>query len=298
MQPTAKNQSPRHISRTLVVQVMYELDINDIFDKTNQDEKEAMLTRNRDEFAPELLDLAFAKSILNETIGRRITIDEILQKAAPEWPIEKISIVDRNILRVGLCELLFGDRGNVPPKVAIDEAIEIAKEFGGDTSGKFVNGVLGAIYKELGEPDKNQIAKKENLIQKLVGSIVYAENGGERYIALVHDVFNHWTLSKGQLKDGENENEGAIRVTKEEVGIEVKPQKKVGENEYIAHNPEKGKVKKHVIYILCQAEFSELKLGEDKTGLTDVKWFNINELSKLNMYEDLRPIVMGAVNNI
>ena len=82
-------------------------------------------------------------------------IDEIITKAAPEWPLDKINAVDRNILRIGLAELLFGNFEQVPPKVAINEAIELAKNFGGPSSGRFVNGVLGAIYKEMAD-EKNK----------------------------------------------------------------------------------------------------------------------------------------------
>lgn len=74
-------------------------------------------------------------------------------KAAPEWPLDKIAPVDRNVLRIGLYELLFGDKSAVPPKVAVNEAIELAKSFGGETSGKFVNGVLGTVYRDIGDAD-------------------------------------------------------------------------------------------------------------------------------------------------
>ena len=75
---------------------------------------------------------------------------------APEWPISQITIVDRNILRIGIYELMFGKRNDVPPKVAINEAIELAKSFGGNSSGKFVNGVLGSLYKEIEENKKDK----------------------------------------------------------------------------------------------------------------------------------------------
>ena len=76
-------------------------------------------------------------------------IDKIIEKAAPEWPIAQIPIIDRNVLRIGLYELLYADKAQVPPKVAINEAIELAKTFSGKISGKFVNGVLGTVYKQL-----------------------------------------------------------------------------------------------------------------------------------------------------
>jgi len=83
-------------------------------------------------------------------------IDQIIEKSAPEWPLDQIAIVDRNVLRIGLFELLFGNREEVPPKVAINEAIELAKTFGGESSGRFVNGVLGTVYREIGEPQKEE----------------------------------------------------------------------------------------------------------------------------------------------
>jgi N utilization substance protein B len=76
-------------------------------------------------------------------------IDKIIEKAAPEWPITQIAIIDRNVLRIGLYELLYANKEEVPPKVAINEAIELAKTFSGSTSGKFVNGVLGTVFKQL-----------------------------------------------------------------------------------------------------------------------------------------------------
>ena len=83
-------------------------------------------------------------------------LDKIIEKSAPEWPLDQITIVDRNVLRIGLYELLFADRKEVPPKVAINEAIELAKSFGGESSSKFINGVLGTVYREIGEPGKDE----------------------------------------------------------------------------------------------------------------------------------------------
>lgn len=118
-----------------------------------------IVERNIAEFASGLEDTGFIRRIVAGVIQHIDQIDAILTKAAPQWPLEQIAIVDRNILRVGLFELLFGDRSEVPPKVAINEAIELAKSFGGESSGKFVNGVLGTVYREIGEPGKNDAPK-------------------------------------------------------------------------------------------------------------------------------------------
>jgi N utilization substance protein B len=200
----------RHLSRSIVLQTLFEWDFNGA--KTS-DIKEAV-TRNLSEFAPGLEDDVFVLNLTEQILKNRNVLDEIIEKAAPEWPIDKISIVDRNILRIGLNELLFGDRTQVPPKVAINESIELAKTFGGENSGKFINGVLGAVYKEIGEPGKDEVSKKKFKddepvditklpIERKGGAIVYARKENNLYFAFVHDVFGYWTLSKGGVEEGE-----------------------------------------------------------------------------------------------
>jgi len=107
--------------------------------------------RNIKDFGPGLEDVSFIFELVEGVKEHMVSIDKIIEKAAPEWPIAQIPIVDRNVLRIGLCELLYADKEEVPPKVAINEAIELAKTFSGQTSGKFVNGVLGTVYKQLSE---------------------------------------------------------------------------------------------------------------------------------------------------
>ncbi|MDE2071513.1 MAG: transcription antitermination factor NusB, partial [Patescibacteria group bacterium] len=242
-------------------------------------------------------------------LERRRDLDMVIEKAAPEWPIERIAPVDRNVLRLGLYELLFSDREKVPAKVAINEAIELAKSFGGENSGRFVNGVLGAVYKELGEPGKDEVSKRkkdvpyeEMPIEKLGGAVVYAKHGGEIYLAVVHDIFGHWTLSKGKIGDseetkGESVKEGTIREIKEELGLTIEIQDNLGENEYIASDPEKGKKRKQVHYFLAQSPYTEITL-EQKGGLDDGRWFRLQDALELNFYEDVLPIVTRAVQKI
>lgn len=291
----------RHLSRSIVVQSLFETDFNDKSDE----EAVEILTRNAKEFAPGMGDFSFMENLMKEVLKKKTDLDNIIAKAAPDWPLEKISVVDRNILRVGLYELIFADHGEVPPKVAINEAIELAKTFGGDTSSKFVNGVLGAVYKEMGEPGKNETSKKKALkdmpddqapLEKLGGAVVYAENKGDIYLALVHDVFGHWTLTKGKIDPGEDEKAGTIREAKEEIGIDITIKEKLGENEYIAYHPETGKKRKHVIYYLAEAPYKELKLEEGNGGLDDAKWFKLADILDLNFYNDILPIVTKAIN--
>jgi N utilization substance protein B len=114
-----------------------------------------IIERNITEFAAGMEDTTFIRDLVNGVLERITDLDKIIEKAAPQWPLEQIAVVDRNVLRLGLYELLFGKRDEVPPKVAINEAIELAKSFGGESSGKFVNGVLGTVYREIGEPGKD-----------------------------------------------------------------------------------------------------------------------------------------------
>lgn len=114
-----------------------------------------IVERNIKEFAAGMEDPSFIHDLVDGVMKHITELDKIIEKAAPQWPLEQIAVVDRNVLRLGLYELLFGKREEVPPKVAINEAIELAKSFGGESSGKFVNGVLGTVYREIGEPGKD-----------------------------------------------------------------------------------------------------------------------------------------------
>lgn len=127
------------------MQSLYEWD----FFGKKEDNLQATVERNIEEFGSEIDDKSFVWQIITGVALNISKIDEIIEKAAPEWPIQQITIVDRNILRIGLYELLFEDKEEVPPKVAINEAIELAKTFGGENSGAFVNGVLGTVYNQM-----------------------------------------------------------------------------------------------------------------------------------------------------
>jgi len=294
----------RHLSRSVVMQTLFEWDFGS--KDVSPSDIENILLRNAEEFAPGMGDTSFMKSLVENVLKKRETLDGILTKAAPDWPIEKISIVDRNILRIGLYELLFVDKAEVPAKVAINEAIELAKTFGGENSGKFVNGVLGAVYKEMGEPGKDDAPRKKRIpgaptdlsklpVEKLCGTVVYAKDKDEVYLALVHDIFGHWTLSKGHIEAGDTEEVGVVKETLEELGINIIIKEKLGENEYVASDPEKGKIRKHVVYFLTETPFSDLKLKKSG-GLDDARWFRLADILDLNIYDDILPIITKAIN--
>lgn len=135
----------RHLSRSIVMQSLYEWD----FYGQKPGTLDKIVNRNIEEFGPGLEETNFIWELIKEVKNHLPELNKIIEKAAPEWPIDKITIVDRNVLRIGLYELLYADKESVPPKVAINEAIELAKNFGGESSGKFINGVLGTVYKEM-----------------------------------------------------------------------------------------------------------------------------------------------------
>jgi N utilization substance protein B len=133
--------SNRHLARALVLQSLYEWDFHQ-----GSDQAPEILERNIEEFAPELDEKEFARKLAKGIVEQREVIDATITQFAPDWPLPKITTVDRNVLRIGTFELKFDDE--IPSKVAINEAIELAKTFGGESSGKFVNGVLGAVYRD------------------------------------------------------------------------------------------------------------------------------------------------------
>ncbi len=144
--------SSRHLARSIALQTLYEWD----FFRNEERGYKEIIEKNVKESAKEASDLSFVHSIVDGVIENISELDKIIVAAAPEWPLDKITIIDRNVLRIGLYELIYADKKEVPPKVAINEAIELAKEFGGSSSGKFINGVLGTVYKEIeGEDQKN-----------------------------------------------------------------------------------------------------------------------------------------------
>ncbi len=296
----------RHLSRSITLQSLFEWD----FMEKPSEGLSPIVESNVEEFAPGLDDTRFTKSLVSGVIEHREKIDSVIEKFAPDWPIEQISIVDRNVLRIGLFELLFVDKNDVPAKVAINEAIELAKMFGGESSGKFVNGVLGSVYREMGEPGKDDVpAKKRRVsdedidpeklpVEKLGGAVVYTEDRGTIRLALVHDVFGYWTLSKGHIETGENAEDGTIREICEELSLEITIISELGTNEYIASHPEKGKVRKQVHYFLAEAkDKNKLRLSKEG-GLDKVGWFTLDEIGDLRIYDDIVPIITKGIQTI
>ncbi len=281
----------RHLLRSIAMQSLYEWDFRE------KDKKllKKIIQRNVEKIASGVEDSEFVYELACGVIEHLKKINAIIEKGAPEWPIEQISIVDRNVLRIGIYELLFGSRISVPPKVAINEAIELAKTFGGESSGKFINGVLGTIYRQMGEPGKDE-GKDERKVEELAGAIVYKQTKNDYQFALIHDIYGYWTFSKGHVEKGEKEKETILREIKEEIGLgNTKIIDQLGEIEYTAREPKIGLVKRKVTYFLVETTDSKIKVGKS-LGIQEAKWFKLDEVLKLKRYKDIEKIFNKAIN--
>lgn len=281
----------RHLSRSLVLQTLFECDIKGTLSASTDE----VLKRNSKDPTHKDADTVFSEGLIKGVLAKLSEIDAVIQKAAPQWPLEKIAPVDRNVLRIGLYELLYADRKAVPPKVALNEAIELAKSYGGDTSGKFVNGVLGAVYRELGEPGKDADQQEVPMREDLGGVLLAARSKGVLHVALVHDAFGKWTLPKAKCKDGDTPLEAALHAIKDELGVTADESKKIGSHKYLAHEPGIGKIERSVeFFLVCLDELVELTCKKCE-GITEAKWFPVAALAGLPMYDDLRTLITDGV---
>lgn len=139
--------SSRHLARSISLQSLYEWDFNNL----DKDKIRKVVEKNIEDNKEKIKDKDFIFTIVLGVVENIEELNKVIDAAAPEWPLDKITTIDRNVLRIGLFELIYGNKEEVPPKVAINEAIELAKSFGGSSSGRFINGVLGTVYKEISE---------------------------------------------------------------------------------------------------------------------------------------------------
>ena len=146
--------SNRHLGRIVALQTLYEYEFHTEVGDKNLDYA-TILQRNLAEYKSSVDDVDFVDKLVGGVLSAQEQLDEKLKPLAPEWPIDQLSRVDRAVLRIGLYELLYC-ADTVPPKVVINEAVELAKAFGSDNSGKFVNGVLGTALRTLVEESDNE----------------------------------------------------------------------------------------------------------------------------------------------
>lgn len=293
----------RHLLRSIVLQSLFEWDVR----KDNHKEDiQNILLKNVEDFAQTDKIPSFAQKVINCVFEKQKDLDNIIQKAAPQWPIEKIPVIDRNILRIGICELLYSDRKEVPPKVAINEAIELSKAFGGENSGRFISGVMGTIYKELGEPQKHEtsesrkkeVNKKDMVIHELGGAMVYSIHNESILVALTHNIFGYWSLVKGKKEEDESIEKCVIRKAKNKLGLDIEIENKLGKHEYVTNHTEDGYVRRKSTFYLAKSKFSDLDLDKNQKSskvIDDIRWFHLGELKDLEFYDDMRPIIKKGI---
>ncbi len=281
--------SNRHLARTIAMQSLFTWDFN------GQDDSslEKVIKSNFDNFAPDFNDNGFVENLVSNVIDNRVDIDKYIVKYATEWPLNQITIVDRNILRIGVYELAISE--DIPSKVAINEAIEIAKAFGGASSGKFVNGVLGAIYNDL----KDKIEKKKKDLKEEIesapkqysaGGIVWHKFEDGLKIALILDAYNRWTFPKGHIEDDEDVKDAVKREVGEELGLKkLKVGEKMGEFEVIVKDPRSTRGPKNISLYLTEARDTELESPQDHES-KDAKWVNFDEIESTLGYDQVLEI--------
>lgn len=273
----------RHLSRIAVLQALFAADIRG---SLTFEALHTLWKANTESLAHGEEDAAFSETILKTIAAKLPEIDAVIVRAAPQWPLEKIAIMDRTVLRIGLCELLYLS-ASVPPKVALNEAIELAKTFGGDSSPKFVNGVLGSVYRDMGSPRSDESPKEKDPAH--AGGAVVVSREPEPKVALICDRFNYWTLPKSKVEEGELSHDAARRAAREELGLSISDLTPLTEHRFEAHEPEKGVVGKAVGYF--GARVNPRPLSPRKSSVKEARWFTKHELATLTLYEDLRPVI-------
>jgi N utilization substance protein B len=280
--------SNRHLARTLALQTLFEWDFHGMPTGKLDD----ILEYNFKEFAPDFDDQGFTKNILYGVIEHLAEIDDLIVKYAPEWPLDQITGVDRNVLRLGIFELKYTP--DIPPKVAINESIELAKSFGGDSSGKFINGVLGSIYKVMQDKGEKQGMDQPALGERQysAGGVVWHRFGPEDIkIALILDGHGKWTFSKGRIKEQEEPEQAVKREIGEELGLkDLVVGEKVGELELIVREPNIQPYPKTVYMYEIEAKDNILTPAQNVGEMKDAKWYEIDEVENILGYDQAREI--------
>jgi len=273
----------RHLARTIALQTLFEWDF--LQGKKNVEE---IFNYIKEEFAPDFDDQGFSLELIKAVTASQKELDNIITTFAPEWPIAQITLTDRNVLRIGVYELKLNP--DIPPKVAINEAIELAKAFGGDSSGKFVNGVLGSIYKEMVKHGEKQDLGSQGIKEMSAGGMVYRKEDDGYYFVLILDAYDKWTFPKGHIDSGEKEELAALREIKEETGLSnLKAKGYLGETEVKVHKPNEKPFRKLIKYYLVATTDKELKVP-DTNELRDVKWYTAEEALSILGYENAKDI--------
>ncbi|MFA7308553.1 MAG: transcription antitermination factor NusB [Patescibacteria group bacterium] len=272
--------SIRHQSRILVLQSLYESYIDP------EKDTKTILARNI-ETSGYKVDEVFCAKIIDGVATNRPAIDELISKTAPEWPINQIAAIDLAILRMSIFELMFDHE--VPPKAVINEAVELGKSFGGDNSGKFINGVLGTIFRA-----SDKFANDE--VVTAAGGIVYRETtDGKVFFLAIRNMYHKWTFPKGKVEEGETWQEAALREIKEETGIETgEIIGEIGEIQFIDKS-EKEPINKNIHFYLVKTEQEEVAFDE-ASHVTEIKWMREDEVRESMDYPNLVDLFNKALS--
>lgn len=267
-----------------------------------------LVVENEREFAPDFEDNGFTHRIIKGVKKYFDEINELITTYAPEWPIDQITVTDRNVLRIGIYELKYSSE--VPPKVAINESIELAKTFGGESSGKFVNGVLGTIYKDMEErgekistqeavftlsKEHSQVNPDTGRVEISAGGVVFRrDNDGKIHFALIKDGYGKWTFPKGHIEEGESLEIAALEEVKEETGLrDLAIRGPLGTN-ILQVNPKQGQAyEKPVHYFLIETTDTELT-PQEAPEITDASWFSQDDVVARVDYDDAKEMLGKA----
>lgn len=283
--------SNRHLARTLVLQTLFQWDFNQKTENAHQ-----LLAFNQKEFAADLDDQGFAEKLLDSIIEKNKELDQLIAAHAPEWPLEQITPLDRNVLRIGIYELKFAP--DIPPKVAINEAIELAKTYSGQSSGKFINGVLGSIYKQMQEGGEKKDLESDPPREYSAGGVVFRREGEAYKFALVLDAYGKWTFPKGHIEIAEDQEKAAIREIEEETGLgHALSHGYLGSIDIKVNEPNKRPVPKTVHYYLIETTDKDFVVTAEPE-IKEAKWMDQAEALKLISYENAREIFKAALKKL
>ena len=221
----------RHLARTIAMQTLYEWDFRGLKDS----EIAGLVEKNLKEFAPEFSDNGFTKKLVLGVVENKKEVDEIIKVYAPEWPLEQITTVDRNILRLGIYELKIAS--DIPPKVAINGSHRIGQDFR--------RRVLGKIHQRrprLHFQKMEELGEQKIPVEICAGGVVVRQERGEPLVLLILDPYNQWTLPKGHVEENESIEDAALREVQEETGLQaIILKEKIGVAEYTIQKGNKSK---------------------------------------------------------
>ncbi len=291
----------RNLSRSAIISTLYALQMYPLSDTESIQQ---LITYIGNHFSDGNPDYNFVEHTVFSVIKKQSIIDDIITKAAPRWPLENMNTMDVIILRMSIYELVF-EYTKTHPNIIISEAVSAGQIYVGQSSARFINGVLSTVYREMGSPMGPVRPPRIDMSAETIvthqykgGGFVYAfDLKGDAYVALVQDIWGFWTFPKGTCDKTEDILLGSAREIEKTIGIPVVSQSILGESEYSSFHPQKGNVVKHVTYVLAKAEFVTLTL-EDSAGLVTAKWFPVTEIADLRMYDNVAQISITAINRI